>query len=268
MFTRNKSDSVLTYYFLPTSLRIMMADWPHLTDLVVSHGKRMKDKVNTNDDAQSQAIPTEDELNSTLNGPYQGLVIQALNAQARIARVRVCHQVKESDIFAEDINPNPENVPERIVKQSSLAECDKLTTELDHVIEQHINAWRDSAQQWLSSLINELPNIGVDLSELEYKELTDDEPVADILDRYTDLKVDTPKLSGDSAFVKYYTLKLTLAFHSSLSRLHKPHSEKDIDKLLKRFTELFTSIAQQEEQLLDTQKSEITMLLQPINYDN
>lgn len=267
MFTQDKSNSVLTYYFLPTALRVMMVDWPHLTQLVIEHGKRMKEKVSATSESAAQAIPSEEQLNSTLNGPFQGVVTQTLNSQARIARVRLAHQIKESDIFPDDVKQNPDNVPERILKQSSLAECDKLTTELDNVCEHHIDAWRQSAQQWHSNLIDVLSTPQVDLSDIELKELADDEPIADIIDRYTDLKVDLPKLSGNSAFVKYYTLKLTVAFHSYLSRLQKPHGEKEIDKLLKPFKKVFKSISQQEKQLLETQQSELTMLLQPINYD-
>lgn len=268
MFKTNKSNKLVTQYFIPTSLRIMTSDWSNLAQFIIQHGTAIKDKINIEQNSNQHYIPSEDQFNDALNGPYQRFITQSLNAQARVARVRLAHQIKDSDFFIDDntLN-NPDQIPERILKQSNLAECDNLTIDIDNHVANHAQQWEDCAYQWLEMVIEQLTGQQLSFTDIELKELADDETMTDLMNRYTELKIDQPKLAKQLGFSTYYKLKATLAVHSVLSREQKPHASSDIEKFTKSLKPLLEQINKEETQLLDIQLKELKTTLEHIDYD-
>ncbi|MDF1795978.1 MAG: hypothetical protein P1U63_05520 [Coxiellaceae bacterium] len=266
MFKSRKSDSLSTSYFIPTYTRIMISDWSNIARFIIEHARPMKDKVNP-DENQQNYVPSESQVNDALNGPFNGYIHQCISAFAKIARVRIEHTRKDSDFFiTEATENNPNEIPERLLKQTSSAECDNLTKQLNDKVATYSQQWRDAANHWVSQVQQQLMSQDLPLSEIEITELKDDEPLSDVLDRYTELKVEHPKLPKEMNFAVYYTLKTTLAVHSVLSRLQKPHTANDIDKHIKPLKKLFVTITEEQKQLLENQQVEIAEIIAPVDY--
>ncbi|MDF1653736.1 MAG: hypothetical protein P1U34_01380 [Coxiellaceae bacterium] len=266
MFKSRKSDTLSTSYFIPTYTRVMISDWSNIARFIIEHARLMKDKVNP-DENQQNHVPSETQVNDALNGPFNGFIHECISAFAKIARVRIEHTRKDSDFFiSEATENNPSDIPERLLKQTSSAECDNLTKQLNDHVAGLVQQWRDAANHWVTQVQQQLMSQDLPLSEIEITELKDDEPLSDILDRYTELKVAQPKLPKDMDFAVYYKLKATLAVHSVLSRQQKPHTPDDIEKLIKPLKKLFKMITDEQKQILTSQQAEIAEIIAPVDY--
>ena len=244
----------------------MTSDWASITRFIIEHGRPMKEKINP-DENQQNHVPSEAQFNDALNGPFSAYIHQVLSSFAKIARVRIEHNRKESDFFlTEATKDNPHDIPERLLKQTSIAECDNLSNQLNDQVTTYNQQWRDSANRWCEQVQHQLTSQELPLSEIEVNELFDDEPISDVLNRYTELKVEHPKLPKEMGFATYYKLKATLTVHSVLSRLQKPHAATDIDKYIKPLKKLLETISEEQNQLLNTQQTEITAIIAPVDY--
>ncbi|MDF1759588.1 MAG: hypothetical protein P1U40_03525 [Coxiellaceae bacterium] len=266
MFKSRKSDSLSTSYFIPTYVRVMISDWSNIARFISEHARPMKDKVNP-DENQQNYVPSETQVNDAMNGPYNAFIHQCISGFAKIARVRIEHTRKDSDFFIEEATENnPSDIPERLLKQTSAAECDNLSKQLNDQVATFTQQWRDAADHWVTQVQQQLVSQDLPLSEIEITELKDDEPLSDILDRYTELKVDQPKLPKEMNFAVYYKLKATLAVHSVLSRLQKPHTASDIDKHIKPLKKVFETFTEEQNQILASQQQQIAEIIAPVDY--
>jgi hypothetical protein len=255
-------------YFIPSYVRFFISDWSSLQSFIKAHGAPMKNKVAA-EAQENKNLCTDLEVNNAINGPYQIFVKMCFNHYAKMIRVRMELNMVNSDFFKRDPqHTNPDNLPENLLKKMSLAECDNLISQMNDWVSTFVVQWRDAAMDWCNRIMSELQmQTGLPFSEIEEKEFMDDEPMSDILDRHTELKIDLPKLKkGEVNFAKYFTLKSTIALHSILNRQHQPHAAADIKKLLKPLKDSLASITREEEQLITAQRAEIQNLVQPFEY--
>lgn len=255
-------------FFIPTYVRVFISDWNNLRDFIVSHGTPMKDKVNQTD-INKDKIPSDLQLNNTMNGPYANFIASLLNHYSKIIKVRMELSLNDSDFFKrEQHEQNPYNIPESVLKKISLAECDNILTQMNDLVGKLSEAWRNQATDWSNRTIDALiEHTGLHLSEIEEKEFLDDEPMSDILERFTELKIEPPKLKkGDMDFAQYLKLKCSISLHSVLHRSQQADKKTDINKLLKPLKGLLEEIHQQQQALLQAHESELMALTQPFNY--
>ncbi len=109
----------------------------------------------------------------------------------------------------------------------------KQVVELTQV---HDQAWEDYRRHHLSEIADDLAASGVELSEIEKKELLDQETWPEIIRRFQTLGLPIPaylKLDKPN-FTTYFKLKAYLTTHASLSRRMLPHKPDDIVKILKK----------------------------------
>ncbi len=88
------------------------------------------------------------------------------------------------------------------------------------------------------------------------------EPLSELIDRFTELKLELPKTKKPTYhFSDYLILKLTLCVHSALSRQHVANPEEALQKVLKTLKANFKIIKQTESELIQQQNNRIEALM-------
>lgn len=267
----------VTDRFLNTPAKAILSNWSTLKKLLIERATRIKDSKSSEQAAdedtaaenQRFALLSDTVLNDTFCGPYQGFFNLHIHAYAKLTRVRSAVMLRSEDIFKKEqkLAAQVLEVPESIVRDTSLPDLDKLFKQLDEQLPAMYEQWRGLVNQWQSRLIEGLQAVPLALSILELAELQQQEPLSELHDRFVDLSIDPPKTkAAGSDFTSYLTLKTYNIILSALSRQHEPHTADDIQKVLKKLKSVFDSIQKEEKQLLQAQEEQLNALIRPINY--
>ncbi|MCB1827135.1 MAG: hypothetical protein KDH94_01835 [Coxiellaceae bacterium] len=258
--------------FISTHARISLSDWTVLAKLITDHAKLIKEKNQSAADTEESTLPnilSRREIEDALNGPLQAFFKLAITAYSTLARVQVNLNMLEDDTLKEKRAKlaDEDKVPDKILKNTSLADITKIRRALDELVTQQAELWQSSRQQWEHQLLQHLNEQGLSLSEIEVKEFTDPEPISELLDRFTALNIDLPKTSKDDMnFSKYLTLKADIAIQSALSRQHLPHEQSNIQKVLSKIKSDFNAINKQEVNMLAEQKAAINAAVANVSW--
>ena len=211
------------------------------------------------------------QLNDAFNGPYQHFIKEKLSAYALIAKLRLQVTVNQDEslkIKATDLD-DTNKIPSQLVDKYSLADLEKMQSNLNELTKEHHRQWQDQLSQWNQEIISSLTAHDAPLTEIEIKELQDKEPPSELQNRLTELNLDTSDLNkADLNYGKFLKLKINLAIQSSLSRRHKPHTQTEINQIIKKMKPVFNSINQQEKKLIKKQKEETSNIVGPISSIN
>lgn len=257
-----------TRFVIPTYARVLCNDWSSIKQFIVEHGAPMKDKVGQNA-ISNTTIPSSEYMSNALSGPFAPFIELCLSCHAKVARVRLELNLTDNDLFKRETteDKNPAKIPERILSQSSVAECDNLNKQLTDHIQNLVASWRDHCHHWMEQLSQQLSTEGLTPAEIELQSFFDDEPISDLYNRFIELKLEHPKRKSSQSVLYYYlNLKLILLVQSVLSRLQKPHNMTDIDPLIKTCRPLLDEIQNQAQQLLETQRIELLGLIAALDY--
>lgn len=117
-----------------------------------------------------------------------------------------------------------------------------MQQKLNDLTNSHHNQWQEKQETWsqqLAMALN-LKNIflSILLSEIEIKELKDQEPLSELSNRFVNLNISMSFITVKN-FENYYRLKVYLTIHSALSRQQQPDDESILNKLLKKLDTKF-----------------------------
>lgn len=251
-----------------TSAKVFLNDWVALRDIINEHVTLIKEAANA--DAAlanpATALFSDQQMDDALNGPYQAFIKQKLSAYAKIARVRLKLTVDQDENLRAEKHPEQDNPAlDALIENISTNDLDNMQSELDELTKAHHAMWQSQLSEWKNHLAHDIQQKNVLLSDLEMKELEDQEPASELLNRLIDLKIELPKkINRANNYKHYYTLKTKLAVFNALSRQHKPHTNADIEAITKTLKPSFNDIENAETALVNAQRLETEAIIAPL----
>jgi len=242
---------------LDTYAKSMLSDWKVLAELMAQHAVSNA-SLDSTEGAKEEPLNllSDQQISETLNGPLQGFFKQKIKSYTTVARIQVELSLdKEDSLKGHRVElEKSKKIPESILTNYTLTDLANVLKSMDELtLEQH-NQWLEQCNNWVNYLIQKLAENQVALSEIEADELMRENTISELLDRYIELNIETPKINkAKMTLADYLLLKVYLAIHSFLSRLHKPHQDPDIMKVLKLLKRDFDTLRKQEKQLLKQQ---------------
>ncbi len=257
-------------HFIDTSARIIFSDWKILANIAVKHSTSVKDMLQANAEESSPfTILSDTQVAEALAGPFGHFFKQKMSAYARISRMQMELNISKEDVFKGKRAPHAEAkaLPKKQIDKFTLADVENIQNKLDTLTNEHITQWEEQLSLWKQQLVEQLTQQDQALSDIEIKEINDPEPLSELLDRFTNLSVELPKVKkGDVTFTSYLTYKAQLAIHSSLSRKQLPHQADDIKKVLKKLKAFFDQVQKQEQALIEQQQTETDEAIRPFAF--
>lgn len=257
----------LQNHFTGTYGKNLLAQWSILSDLMHQQTIWVKETIQTQDqDSRGATLLHDRQINDALNGPFQAFFKQHLNAYRKISTIETALTLSKEDFFKES-EPAVDitlGVPEEILSTMELSTLKELRDQLDDMTHAHFEEWFMHIQTWIETLLAVFSENKLTLSDLEIQDFSINQPLSELRDRFINLKIAIPPLSKSAFnFQQYFTLKITLAIQSALSRMQNPNTDKDIELALKSFLPALKTINESENELFDTQKKSVDQLIQP-----
>lgn len=268
--------------FLGTQTRILLSEWKALAKIIVAHTTLVKEKPITNIEelesfdidnlenltfmtpSEAPHILSEKQIRSVLQGPFGVIVKQFMSAYAEISRYRLELHLSKEDLFKTKraTLSTEHQIPSQRLVNLTFAKLEESQLQLDDLTSTHEQEWQNFIQKWSDELIKFLIKGKAIITEREINELQTEELANDIIPRFIELSMKLPKSEYPSmSFTEYLQLKAHLAVQSALSRQHLPHTEADLQEVLKNFKSSFNSMQQQEKQLQTQQQQQIQRIL-------
>lgn len=263
----------LDNHFIGTYAKNFLADWVVIRDLMHECTRWVRETVEIQEAQDTPVLGREllsdQKINDALNGPFQAFFKLHLNGYATIAKLETAMTLAKED-FIKDAEELPENeitlgLPNYLIERSDFSTLKEVRNQLNTLVKEHFSVWQTQNTQWQAMLIAELKVQDLSLTDLELQDFSVNQPVSELQDRFTNLNVTLPKLPKSAFdFSQYWTLKITLAIHSILSRTHLPNTDKEIEERLKILRSVFKKIHETEKGLLEPQQAALAKLLAPV----
>ena len=195
----------------------------------------------------------DESIAIALASPAKQIIMDGLQALARILQTRLEVHLTAEDIFtrdAKDVNPN--ELPTKMLSKASVAECDSLLGKIDSQCGETFDQYQEILHNCSQNLIEMIQNEMIGLSELESHELLFQESVADLNRRMIDLDISWPKLNyKDFTATDYLALKAYIAIYSAYARMQQNTDDKTMQKAFKQILKLIkkTELANQLKEL-------------------
>lgn len=259
-----------------TYCKVLINNWPLIQEIIQDTATLTKIRLSQSETPEpaafSLALLTDQQLNDSWHGPLHQFLAIKLRAYAVINLVRAALLTQEDETFKPSLpifqgtdKDNP-NIPKTVLETMNLSDLKDLQSQLEAITVTHYNTLCDHIQTWCTTLIDALADTPARLSESEADHLMAPEPLSELLERFTELNIENPKLRNDRInFADYFTLKCDLAIQSSLARQHLENSPNEIRKILKALRPQFSEINKQEKLFIKTVAEETTQVMDPLS---
>lgn len=264
-------NKTLTDTELLTYAKITLSDFKVLANLISEHSKLVKETARETEEEESDSahrILSDREILDALNGPLQKFFKDKLIAYSTIARVRLELTISKEELFKEyREQPQEFKLNKKYLENLTLSDISDMHNKLDQLCEEHYAKWQEKLAQWQQAILKKLDEKNISLSIIEIQEFQGKEPISELLDRFTDLKIELPKTKKrEMNYSDYLKYKTNIAILSALSRQHLSHEEKEINKVLKSLKSVFDTIHQEENQLIKSQEQETQKMVENIAF--
>lgn len=258
---------------LLTYTKITLSDFKILANLITNHSKLVKEAARETEsqeaiESKQPRMLTDREILDALNGPLGIFFKDKIMAYSTIARVRLELTISKEELFKEHRQqPEEYKINKKYLENLTLSEVSEIQNHLDELSENHYEQWHEKLNEWQQLILKKLETLGITLSIVEIQEFLGKEPISELLDRFTDLKIELPKTKKEAMnYSNYLKYKTNIAVFSSLSRQHLSYEEKDINRILKNLKSVFDQIRQEQEQLTKTQEQETNKTIETISF--
>jgi hypothetical protein len=251
-----------------TSVKIMINEWVTLRAVIHETTKRVQDQFNDN---QSRVDPTlafltDTQINDAIHGPFHALVRQSLSAHSMLSEAFMRLNLN-NDEFKQVLNLHLTDADKQKPKAKLVTdpELNKIKAQLQELTSKHFEQWKTLTHKNQDAIIATFNSNKLMLSETEIKELTDNDPLSELRNRFTDLTLPFPKLKKDVCDVaQYLQSKTILTVRNLLGRQHQPNEQANINRIMKKFKSNFDQINKDEKALIKTQQEETQNILSPL----
>lgn len=258
----------VTPHFIGTYTKNLLMDWEAISQFIANDTLWIKDQLQS---TERITLLTNQQIDDALNGPFQLFYRSHLCAFAAIAKLDVALNFEKEDTFkeTENVAEISFDIPKHMLDSIEFSTLQGLRDNLDTLTKEHHEQWIAQIKNWTESLLSEIQQNKIILSDGEIQEFSTNQPISEINDRFVEFKIPFPKLKElDANFQQYFILKSTLAIHSALSRAQQPHGEKEIDAAIKNLKAVLKNIAETEAGLVEMQQKAIDELLIPVTIDS
>lgn len=252
---------------LNTYSKLLLNEWPALTQLIWQHGKTL------NSPKECPASLPDDIIDAAMHSPYQPFLQNKLSALAQIELVRTAFLAKKNESLKEAAHQGlltPQNfppVPESILEQVSLGDLENLQQQIFELISLHHDAWQNNVERWQTQLLDRLAKTDLNLSAEEMDNFRLAERVSDLVNQAAEINLNLSKQEKTkNDFKNYLTLKALLSIHSALSRQQRAHEPKDIAIYIKACQSTLTQIGREEKTLNDLQTADTNRLVDVLKF--
>lgn len=255
-------------HFINTYSKNLLFNWKVIAQIMKEETWWIKDRLNP----QANALLTQQQIDDALNGPLQLFFKTQLEAYGKITKIDTALSVTKEDSFKEfegDVEKTFDLTKPFLDKTESDA-LQTLRNKLNALTKEQYAAWQTKMKDWATQILSHL-NTDVLKKQLhqenmftdtETNEFLSNQPLSEINHQFVEFHISMPKLrANESDCQQYFILKITIAVHSALSRLQQPHSEKEIQGVLKSLKMILNGIAEEEKTLHATQKNAVNALM-------
>ena len=254
-----------TTALLSTDAKVFINNWQAIRKIITEHTTLVKKSQNETEQRTSSSVFSDQQITDALTGPYQQFIKRTLSAYAKLTFLRLQLTIHQDDSLKSPHHRDTEVIPSKILEKQTLSDLDKIQSQLDVLTQEHHQQWQEKIKTWNKQLTATLTKLEIPLNDIEVKELQDKEPLSELLDRFTELNIELPKLGkSDFNYEKYLRLKTELAIRSSLSRRHQSNTKDDVQAIIKKMKNDFTQIEQQEKTLWTEQNNATLKIIDPI----
>ncbi|MBV53652.1 MAG: hypothetical protein CL816_06280 [Coxiellaceae bacterium] len=252
-------------FLFSTYARTLISDWIPAKTWIEEHTiSALKAQHQQTVDASPELL-NEAQLDEITTGPYHTFIKNSFNAYAKIVFARQQHRMFTDDTF-KDFSANHQsqltNAQLDTIANLKLGELQKNLSEL---FQENTQSWQTVIRQWQQAIAKPLTQYQLTARELE--EFFSYDPLSEVLNRFNDLNLDTPKTKKTVMnFSEYLRLKTILLLYSALSRQHIPHSQTDLSAASKPLKSLFSQIQQQDKELNQQQASQYDVIVKPLQF--
>lgn len=257
----------LGHHFKGTYAKNLLADWPLLTELIQKDVAWIKDTgpaQNETSGIVASALLKDYQIDDALNGPFQYLFHTHMAAYSAIVKAEAALTLMKDEIFKDseheiDITLG---LPEHLLNEIDFATLGQMRDQLHETLKMQHTELETHILTWIDQLLAEFSKNGLNLSDLEIQEFRSNQPLPELNDRFVNFKVTLPNLSQSPFdFQQYFTLKITLAIHSALSRMQKSNTSGDVAQALGAFHSTLKTLSKTEGKLIKTHKKAVAELI-------
>lgn len=209
---------------------------------------------------------TVKQIQTTLEGPYHQFIKIMLTAYAKVARLRYEKYINKENIYKDQRARLAADliISETVINRITFAGLKQAQEKLDEFTLEFHEAWQQFYSDIIDHMVEKLKHDHFNFTEYEIKELHDEEPLTELLSRFIELNIKPPVHHMPINFIQYLSLKLHLTLNNSLSRQHLPHSDSDIQQILKKYKSDFNQISKNEKNLIQQQQKLVTEVLKTL----
>ena len=252
-------------FFFTTYARTLISDWQPVKRWIQEHTvSALKERHQQSSESTPELI-SEAQLDEITSGPYHPFLKNTYIAYAKLVYARQQYRMFSDDTFKEFAASHKHKLTDKEMETLSNFNFTELQKDLTALFKDSHESWDMVIRQWQQAIIQ--PLMQHQLTEREIEEFTAFDPLNEILNRFNDLNLDTPKYKKNSMnFAEYLKLKTFLLLYSALSRQHIPHTQTDLTAAIKPLKSLFSQIQQQDKELNQQQASQYEAIIQPIQF--
>lgn len=260
----------LKHYAFDTYTQCYLEDWKTVVAVIDKHTKQTKELLEDAPQKTGRSLIDQRQLDDALNGPFSLMITRHIQARAKLKAIEIALSLSEKDAY------KPEDLPENItmgcdtavLKNTEISTILTIKKSLDSLLKEHEMQWESHISEWHDKLTHQLAEAALDVSENEIAEFLTSNPVSELNETFTDLKLPTAKVKNPPfSFKDYFKLKLIIIIHSALSRMHLPNTETDIQQYLKKLKDVLKEIAHAEDTLQKTQQAELSQTLDAVTVE-
>lgn len=257
---KNQDDNSI----ITSTSKALINDWLALRDIIAKISctqKEAQEKVNEKPTWLLEVLD-DTRINDAFHGPFHPLIAELVAGYIVISKIRARLVITQDDNLKPHVQNADFDLPQDLTKDINAAALDKKQRALDEAARHAWQQWQELIGSWQQNLLMQIGMNEVSLSDAEISEMQQIEPLSELMDRFTELKLELPKMKKPHyQFADYFHLKLVLCIHSALSRQHVVSVDEEIAKVLKKLKPELKKITQQEGELVQQQKTDIETLM-------
>lgn len=263
----------LPNHFTGTYAKNILADWKIISDYIRQQTAWIRDTIQAEHEIHPliPSLLTDLQINDALNGPFQTFFKMHLQTYATITKMDTALTIAKEDFFkdSEHINEKVFEVSQKSLDKLEFSTLKDLRNQLDEKTKEHFLQWESHVRNWgdliTKLLLTEFKKNNFKLSDIELQDVSVNQPMSELNDRFIHLQLEFPKLSKSHFdFQQYFTLKAMLAIQSALNRMQQSSTAQDIEQHLKTIHPAFKTIHKAEKELAQTQEKILQDLIKNI----
>ncbi len=248
--------------FISSTAKALINDWQALRNIIEQISRTPKEQLDNNDPDALLKILSDTQIEDAFRGPLHPLIHQLTHAYSLISEIKTRLIITQDDNLKPHVQDSGFNLPDDLNKEINAAALDKKQRELDEAARHHHQQWQTLITTWQENLMKKITDNDLALSETEIHEMQQVEPLSELINRFTDLKLTLPKMKKKAyGLSDYFMLKVILCIHTALGRQHVANIDEELQKRLKKLKEDFKTITKEEMTLIEQQHTDINTLM-------